>query len=169
MRYFFRPLSLVLMLVMLGSIDALAQRLQFTSRTSGISMVVPAGTHKVQDNLEMLYLQTADHLFSFTAVPFDLRKTTSDERTVNLMKMARSAQMDYAGSTPLQLQTQTMDIELHASTYLSGGGTFVGIAVVRESSLAYYLCLVAGQQYEDFGGASIQTLEFDPNAVSDIP
>lgn len=134
----------------------------FTSSTTGISFLAPRSAHIGQDDLELFCLETADEQFTFTSVPFNLETTSSAIITQSITSLAQSAQLDLTKAERFETQTQTMDISVYVQDYKNKGGAMVGTATVRGSSLSFYIVLVVGPKYGNYGGIMLQTLEFGP-------
>lgn len=162
MKSFLRLTSLIVTLLTFGLGQTIAQQMQYTSRT-GLTLMVPDGAKQIQDNIDLICVETPDELYTFTAVPFNMATTSELDLKANLAQLAKSAQIDYEKAELLESCTETMDISLHIANYNGGGGTFVGYATVRNTTLSFYLCLVASKKYGEYGGIAIQTLEFLPN------
>lgn len=162
---FLSALLLILFLLVPDSAWAAAKDMIITSAVTGLSLLAPAKSQTVQDDLDMLFVKTLDGFYSFTGIPFNAAGVSEEEISNSIASLAQSAQMDLKNAEKFDTKTQTMDISIFVKDYENGGGSMVGTATVRDTNLSFYIVLIAGRQYGDYGGILLQSLELDLDSL----
>lgn len=152
-------------LATLTTVFAQGKELLFTSTATGITFHVPANVKEVQDDIEAVILQTPDQGYIITAEAFDVESTSEAEITNHLITMAEAAGMDDDKAEEISNETDMITLMGMAADYDNGGAAVVGVAIVNGTSLGYYITVVVGPRYVDYGVSSILTIGFNPDAV----
>jgi len=141
------------------------KELVYTSATTGITFHVPANCEEVQDDIEAVILQTPDEEYTFVAEAFNLDKTSKQEMSDHIIKMAEAAKIDLNKSERIETETELVTLVGEALDYDNGGAAVVGLAFVKNTKLGYYITVVASPKYVDYAVSSLVTVSFDPDAV----
>jgi len=139
--------------------------LVYTSSTTGITFHVPANAVVAQDDVEAVILQTPDEEYTFVAEAVNLNDVTSDDIARHIVKMAKAARIDLDKSDRIKHETEFVILKGEAIDYENGGAAAVGVAVVNDTMLGYYITVVASPNYVDFAVSSLTSIDFDPDAV----
>lgn len=161
-----RILSVVL-LALLSLTAVMADEVQFTSKVTGITFRVPDNSQLINDDIEAVIIQTPDKLFTMTAEPFNVEQASQDEIAQHLIEMAEAAGMDRDHLDPINNTTTNVTLVASGYDFDNGAAAVVGVAVVNETELGFYITVVAGADYVDYAVNSIVSIDFDPDAVED--
>lgn len=164
-----KKILFAVLLALVSLTTALAEEnvVQYTSKVTGITLQVPANCKLFQDDVEALILQTPDKMFTLTAEPFNVEKATQDDITAHLQEMGEAAGMDLSASDKINnTNTYTTLIGL-GYDFENGAAAVVGVAVVNETELGFYITVVAGPDYTDYAATSLVSIDFDPDSVED--
>lgn len=142
-----------------------AEELRFTSPVSGITCLVPDNVKILQDDIEAVILQTPDNLYTLTAEPFNVEEATQDEITEHLLQMAEASGMNLENAEKTEYEKELVTFTGLADDFDNGGAAVVGVIVVNDTALGYYITAVAGPTYIDYMASSIGTIDFDADAV----
>ena len=140
---------------------------RFTSKTNGITFLVPANCKLIQDEIEAVVLQTPDKLYTITAEAFNVEEASQDDISNHLLQMGQAAGMDLGEADKINNTTEWVTFSGLSYDFENDAAAIVGVAVVNDTELAYYITLVAGPSYVDQAATSIVTIDFDPDAVED--
>lgn len=141
------------------------KELVYTSTTTGITFRVPANVKEIQDNIEAVILQTPDKEYTITAEAFDISKTTQEDIAKHITIMAEAAGIDLEQSESIENKSEIITLMGEAIDFDNGGAAAVGVAIVNETTLGYYITVVASAKYVDYAVSSLRTISFDPDAV----
>lgn len=159
-------LFVVLMaLVSLTTVFAQNEGVKFTSKETGITFRVPENCKILQDDVQAVILQTPDQQYTITAEAFNVEKATQDEITEHMHDMAVAAGMDLNKLDKIDNTTTNVTLIGQGYDYPNGAAAVVGVAVVNQTELAFYITVVAGPDYTDMAATTLVTIDFDPDAL----
>ncbi len=141
------------------------KELKYTSSTTGITFHVPANVKEFQDNIEAVILQTPDKEYTITAEAFNVEKTSQEDIAKHITYMAEAAKIDLEKSESIESKGKFVTLFGEAMDYENGGAAAVGVAVVNDTKLGYYITVVASPNYVDYAVSSLTTIDFDPDAI----
>ena len=157
--------SVLFALISVCTAFAADEELQFTSTVTGITFRVPGNCKEIQDDVEAAILQTPDQMYTITAEPFNVEEATQDEITAHLAEMGKAAGMDFDKTDDINNTTQFVTFIGKSYDFDNGSASVVGVAVVNDTELGFYITVVAGPDYVDYAASSIVTIDFNPDAV----
>ena len=154
-------------LLALTTLTAFAEEdnVRFTSKTNGITFMVPANCKLIQDEINAVILQTPDKQYTFTAEAFNVEEASKDDITNHLLEMGQAAGMDLGEADRVDNTTEWVTFNGLSYDFENEAAAVVGVAVVNDTELGYYITLVAGPKYVDQAATSIVTIDFNPDAV----
>ncbi len=138
----------------------------YTSKALGITVEVPSNAIANFDNSkDGLVFTTADTLFVFAAVPFDVSALSKDEMAAEYAKFAKSAKIDFSKTVFFRGKTETMEYEGDLQNFPSGSSCLVSMVVAKGSNHSFYITVVAGPDYIKNIHTLFRTLKFDASVI----
>lgn len=162
-----KKILFVMLMAIVSLTTAIAQDegVRFTSKETGITFRVPSNCKLIQDDVQAIIIQTPDKQYTITAEPFNVEKATQDEITAHMRERSVAAGMDLTKLDKIDNTTTNVTLIAQGYDFPNGAAAVVGVAVVNQTELAFYITVVAGPDYTDMAATTLATIDFDPDAI----